>query len=69
MYCITIFDDHLNKIKKLGDLEYDEDCDYCMKNPFTLDAIETKKSIDSDKIKVKNLLLSINIIFFTFILN
>ena len=28
-----------------------------MKNPFTLDAIETKKSIDSDKIKVKNLLI------------
>ncbi len=33
----------LEKVKKLGDLEYDEDCDYCMKNPFTLDAIETKK--------------------------
>jgi len=47
----------VDKIKKLGDLEYDESCDYCMKNPFTLDAIETKKSIDSDKIKVKNLLI------------
>ena len=44
----------LEKIKKLGDLEYDEDCDYCMKNPFTLDAIETKKSIDNDKKKAKN---------------
>ena len=50
----------LEKIKKLGDLEYDEDCDYCMKNPFTLDAIETKKSIDNDKKKVKDLLIRID---------
>ena len=51
----------LEKIKKLGDLEYDEDCDYCMKNPFTLDAIETKKLIDKDKNKVKDLLLKIDV--------
>ena len=51
----------LEKIKKLGDLEYDEDCDYCMKNPFTLDAIETKKIIDKDKNKVKDLLLKIDV--------
>ena len=50
----------LEKIKKLGDLEYDEDCDYCMKNAFTLDAIETKKSIDNDKKKVKDLLIRID---------
>ena len=50
----------LEKIRKLGDLEYDEDCDYCMKNPFTLDAIETKKSIDNDKKKVKDLLIRID---------
>ena len=31
-----------------------------MKNPFTLDAIETKKSIDEDKNKVKDLLLKID---------
>ena len=50
----------LEKIKKLGDLEYDESCEYCMKNPFTLDAIETKKSIDIDKTKVKDLLKRID---------
>ena len=50
----------VEKIQKLGDLEYDEDCDYCMKNPFTLDAIETKKSINEDKNKVKDLLLKID---------
>ena len=50
----------LEKIKKLGDLEYDESCEYCMKNPFTLDAIETKKSIDIDKTKVKDLLQRID---------
>ncbi len=43
----------LDKIEKLGDLEYDEDCEYCMKNPFTLDAIETKKLVELDKDKVK----------------
>ena len=43
----------LDKIEKLGDLEYDEDCDYCMKNPFTLDAIETKKLVELDKVRVK----------------
>ena len=43
----------LDKIEKLGDLEYDEDCDYCMKNPFTLDAIETKKLVELDKDRVK----------------
>ena len=42
----------LDKIEKLGNLEYDEDCDYCMKNPFTLDAIETKKKLASDKEEV-----------------
>ena len=31
-----------------------------MKNPFTLDAIETKKSIDDDKEKVKDLLIRID---------
>ena len=43
----------LDKIEKLGDLEYDENCDYCMKNPFTLDAIETQKSVNEDKQRVK----------------
>ena len=33
----------LDKIEKLGDLEWDDDCEYCMSNPFTLDARETKK--------------------------
>jgi len=43
----------LDKIEKLGDLEYDKDCEYCMKNPFTLDAIETKKKLETDKDEVK----------------
>ena len=40
----------LDKIEKLGDLTYDEDCDHCMSNPFTLDAIETKKNLEKDKL-------------------
>ena len=50
----------LDKIEKLGDLEYDEDCDYCMKNPFTLDAIETKKLVELDKQNVKESLVKLD---------
>ena len=39
----------LDKIDKLGNLTYDEDCDDCMSNPFTLDAIQTKENLDKDK--------------------
>ena len=39
----------LDKIEKLGNLEYAPTCDYCMKNPFTLDAMETKKRLNDDK--------------------
>jgi len=39
----------LDKINKLGNLEYDTDCSYCMSNPFTLDAMETKKKLNEDK--------------------
>ena len=39
----------LDKIEKLGILEWDEDCEYCMSNPFTLDAIETNEKLDEDK--------------------
>ena len=39
----------LDKIEKLGDLEYDEDCKYCMTNPFTLDAIKTQEGLVEDK--------------------
>ena len=39
----------LDKIETLGDLEWDDDCSYCMSNPFTLDARETKKKLEVDK--------------------
>jgi len=39
----------LDKIETLGNLEHDPNCSYCMSNPFTLDAIETKKRLDEDK--------------------
>ena len=39
----------LDKIEKLGNLEYDSNCSYCMDNPFTLDAIQTKKKLNEDK--------------------
>ena len=39
----------LDKIQKLGSVTYNENCDDCMSNPLTLDAIETKKSLEEDK--------------------
>ena len=40
----------LDKIEKLGDVTHDENCEHCMSNPFTLDAIETKKNLEKDKL-------------------
>lgn len=41
----------VEKMKKLEDLKYDENCTYCMDNIFVKDAIETKTAIEYDKIK------------------
>lgn len=37
-----------DKLAKLGQLEYDPNCKYCMNNIFVKDAIQTKETIDSD---------------------
>ena len=39
----------LDKIETLGNLEWDDNCDFCMSNPFTIDAIQTKESLNDDK--------------------
>ena len=39
----------LDKMKKLDDLKYDENCSFCMDNVFVKDAIATKASIEEDK--------------------
>ena len=39
----------LDKIKKLGDLQYDPDCEYCMDNVFVKDAIKTQQDLQTDK--------------------
>lgn len=39
----------IEKIEKLGDLEYDPNCTYCMNNIFVKDAIKTKEQINDDK--------------------
>jgi exonuclease SbcC len=41
----------LDKIEKLGNLTWNDDCDDCMSNPFTLDAIETKEKLNEDKVR------------------
>lgn len=37
-----------DKLAKLGQLEYDPNCKYCMNNIFVKDAIQTKETIDED---------------------
>ena len=39
----------LDKKAKLDAFGWDEDCDYCMSNPFTLEAIEIEKNLPEDK--------------------
>ncbi len=39
----------LDKIKKLGDLQYDPNCNFCMDNVFVKDAIKTKEELENDK--------------------
>jgi len=39
----------LDKIKKLGDLQYDPECEYCMDNVFVRDAIKTQDGLQNDK--------------------
>ena len=39
----------LDKTEKLKGVTWDEDCEHCMSNPLTLDAIETEKNLEKDK--------------------
>ena len=50
----------LDKIRKLGDLEYDPDCEYCMNNVFVKDARETKKLLEDDKLQSAKLISNKN---------
>lgn len=45
--------------KKLQQLEYDENCSYCMNNIFVKDAIQIKDSINSFELKVNELKLKL----------
>ncbi len=39
----------LDKVEKLNKHEYDPNCDYCVKNPFVVDAEKTKLELEDDK--------------------
>ena len=39
----------LDKTEKLKGVTWDENCEHCMSNPLTLDAIETEKNLEKDK--------------------
>ena len=38
----------LDKVDKLKGVTHDPDCEHCMNNPLTLDAIETEKNLNKD---------------------
>jgi len=48
-------DNELDKMKKLTELEYDPDCNYCMNNIFVKDAIATKKLLDGHEKQMEDL--------------
>ena len=50
----------LDKIEKLGNLEYDKDCTYCVNNPFVVDAIKTQEGLEEDKELARNYVNKIN---------
>jgi len=52
----------LEKMEKLNDLEYDENCSFCMNNIFVKDAIETKASIEEDKKTAQELIDKLTIV-------
>ena len=52
----------LDKMKKLNDLKYDENCSFCMDNIFVKDAIATKASIETDKKAAESLSNDLNVI-------
>ena len=50
----------LEKVDRLKTHEYDPNCDYCVKNPFVVDAMKTKDSLEDDKQTVSDLLSQMN---------
>jgi DNA repair exonuclease SbcCD ATPase subunit len=52
----------LEKMEKLNDLEYDENCSFCMDNIFVKDAIATKASIEEDKKSAQDLVDKLNVV-------
>jgi len=44
-----IVENKLDKMDKLGKLEYDKNCNYCMNNIFVKDAIRTKDELEKDQ--------------------
>jgi len=50
----------LDKIEKLGNLTWNDDCDDCMTNPFTLDAMETKEKLSEDKIRTGKIIAKLD---------
>lgn len=51
----TLLQQSERKQKMLGDLQYDQNCTYCMNNVFVKDAIESKENIKQAQDKISNL--------------
>ena len=52
----------LDKIEKLGNLQYDDNCDYCMNNVFVKDAIKTKEALEEDKNRAAEVVMQLKTI-------
>lgn len=52
----------IKKMENLNDLEYDENCPYCMNNVFVKDAIATKSLIEFDKEQTKQIIEQLQLV-------
>lgn len=60
-YKITV-SHKLEKIKNLGEVLFDENCNFCMNNIFVKDAISTKDSLKLDKQKISELIKELDVV-------
>jgi DNA repair exonuclease SbcCD nuclease subunit/predicted ABC-type transport system involved in lysophospholipase L1 biosynthesis ATPase subunit len=55
----TLVSEKLKKLEHLAEHKYDPSCSFCMDNVFVRDAVVTKGSLDADKVRGKELMVSL----------
>lgn len=56
----ALYEEQQKKVKLLENVKYNPECPYCMSNPLTLDAIQTRKKVAETQAKLKELETKLN---------